>query len=254
MSSYRSFGDTLADLAVDFSTAHPPETVTRLLMMCRTGQHQQLDEAFYWSLSVGDRIAGLMEIWLAGGGSTLDIEMTCSAKACKEKIASALSVEALLEAHQETRQQNVIHFAVADRQFDFRKPKGSDQYNWLVASENGQPASFLTMVSDLLVEQDDWDAEMLDDQKVQLENAFQTADPLVDVAFDIECPACNSVLPCTVDLQHLLLQQFASIQRRMLRMVHVIASRYHWSEAEIFALPVWRRSHYLRLIQMEGAG
>ena len=42
-------------------------------------------------------------------------------------------------------------------------------------------------------------------------------------------------------------------QRRhhLLRDVHRLASRYHWSEAELFSLPLPRREAYLRLIDSE---
>jgi len=38
---------------------------------------------------------------------------------------------------------------------------------------------------------------------------------------------------------------------RLLQDVHRLASRYHWSEAELFSLPLPRRQAYLGLIDSE---
>jgi hypothetical protein len=37
-------------------------------------------------------------------------------------------------------------------------------------------------------------------------------------------------------------------QQALVGAVHRLASQYHWSERDIFAVPAWRRQHYLRLI------
>jgi len=39
--------------------------------------------------------------------------------------------------------------------------------------------------------------------------------------------------------------------RHLLRQVHELASRYHWSEAELLSLPLPRRQAYLGLIEAE---
>lgn len=40
-------------------------------------------------------------------------------------------------------------------------------------------------------------------------------------------------------------------RHRLLQDVHRLASRYHWSEAELFSLPLPRREAYLGLIDAE---
>lgn len=39
--------------------------------------------------------------------------------------------------------------------------------------------------------------------------------------------------------------------RHLLRQVHELASLYHWSEAELLALPLPRRQAYLQIIDAE---
>ncbi len=40
-------------------------------------------------------------------------------------------------------------------------------------------------------------------------------------------------------------------RRRLLRDVHALATRYHWSEEAILRLPIPRRSEYLALLELD---
>jgi len=58
------------------------------------------------------------------------------------------------------------------------------------------------------------------------------------------CPACGASNEIAVD-PYLVL---AASPEELFVEVHLLASAYHWSEAEILALPRARRQLYLRLI------
>jgi hypothetical protein len=51
-----------------------------------------------------------------------------------------------------------------------------------------------------------------------------------------------------IDLCEVALTTLRRLQRQLIVMVHRLASHYHWSEQEIFAVPHWRRKEYLELI------
>jgi hypothetical protein len=77
-------------------------------------------------------------------------------------------------------------------------------------------------------------------------------DPLVDFSVASTCPACGATAELPVDLEELALSRFAVRQRALLQEVHVLASRYGWSEDDILALPPARRARYVRMIEDEG--
>jgi hypothetical protein len=57
-----------------------------------------------------------------------------------------------------------------------------------------------------------------------------------------------------VDVAALTLARLAAVQRRTIEEVHVLARRYHWSEAEVLAVPPRRRARYLALLDREARG
>jgi len=58
----------------------------------------------------------------------------------------------------------------------------------------------------------------------------------------------QSGIPLIIDLEDMLLRKLEEKQYQLLCEVHQLASRYHWSEERIIALPVRRRALYLSLV------
>jgi hypothetical protein len=81
--------------------------------------------------------------------------------------------------------------------------------------------------------------------------ALEAADPLTVLAIDVHCPFCNEPMCVEVDLEFLLLEGLRFKQRRMIEQIHRIARHYHWNEADIIAIPQWRRERYLSRIAAE---
>lgn len=84
----------------------------------------------------------------------------------------------------------------------------------------------------------------------RIEAAFETACPDVADVVLAACPSCQATIEAHIDPL-----QFAfppAIQ--ILREVHTIAGAYHWSEAEILALPSSRRTAYADLIDTGHSG
>jgi len=78
-------------------------------------------------------------------------------------------------------------------------------------------------------------------------------DPFTALQVDSPCPDCGHVNPAEVDLEALLLADFAACQRRLLEEVTLLARNFHWSEAQILDLPAWRRAHYIARLDAMGA-
>jgi hypothetical protein len=73
-------------------------------------------------------------------------------------------------------------------------------------------------------------------------------DPQADVQFDLTCPACGHRWLAAFDVMAFLWNEIDTWARRVLRDVHVLASAYGWSEADILSMGAMRRQAYLDLI------
>lgn len=74
-------------------------------------------------------------------------------------------------------------------------------------------------------------------------------DPQADVPLDLACPECGGTWREPFDVVTYLWQELSVWARRLLADVHVIASGYGWSEAEILELPPVRRAAYLEMLR-----
>lgn len=77
-----------------------------------------------------------------------------------------------------------------------------------------------------------------------IDTALDEASPDVATEMTTHCPECDAEQRVALDLT----LGTASALDRLLQDVHRLASRYHWSEAEILSLSRDRRARYLRLI------
>jgi hypothetical protein len=80
---------------------------------------------------------------------------------------------------------------------------------------------------------------------------MQDGDSLVNFSLELVCPHCESHSEFEMDLQALAIERLEHCQRRLLATVHRLAKHYHWSEQQIFAVPAWRRTHYLKMLEAE---
>jgi hypothetical protein len=78
--------------------------------------------------------------------------------------------------------------------------------------------------------------------------AMAQADPQADVELALSCPACQHDWQASFDIVSFLWQELHRWAQGLLRDIHVMASAYGWSEAEILAMSGQRRSLYLEMI------
>ncbi len=79
-----------------------------------------------------------------------------------------------------------------------------------------------------------------------IDAALESVAPEVAVSVQAACPACGALHVIPVDPYRAL---SGPQGENLLQEIHAIASAYHWSEAEILALPQDRRWRYLELIE-----
>jgi hypothetical protein len=243
----RRFGTTADDFAVDFD-ASPPHVVTAILAQCTERSQGPLPEHFLWALGVGARIACLLQLVALEGGDTLAASSRCANAACNESMEIDLSIAELL-ALQQDRAEGPIEVEVDGARLLLRRPTGLDQLELRKLFFADQRAARRGVMRALVVE---GTFEPTEDQLGVIESALDDGDPLVDFSLTVECPGCRQSSRQTVDLARLALRRLRRAQNGLIETVHLLASRYHWSETQILSIPPWRRAHYLALIDREG--
>jgi hypothetical protein len=73
-------------------------------------------------------------------------------------------------------------------------------------------------------------------------------DPLAEIELKLDCPECAFSWQSPFDIVSFLWSELDAWARRMLREIHILASYYGWSEADIIALSPQRRLRYRELI------
>lgn len=72
-------------------------------------------------------------------------------------------------------------------------------------------------------------------------------DPQAEISLAVSCPECEHEWRALLDAASFLWSRVSLAARRLLEEVHVLASTYGWSEAEVLALSRRRRRAYLEL-------
>ena len=79
------------------------------------------------------------------------------------------------------------------------------------------------------------------------EKALSRYDPLGHISIVGRCPDCNGHIEAEIDLAHRWLLALKRTSDALVEDIHLLASRYHWTEAEVLRLPDSRRQLYLEL-------
>jgi hypothetical protein len=91
----------------------------------------------------------------------------------------------------------------------------------------------------------DWSADKID----AVAEAMAGADPLAEIALDLECPLCSHASEEMLDLGEFVWSEIEARARRLLADVHALASAYGWSEAAILAMSDLRRRGYIAMVE-----
>lgn len=78
-------------------------------------------------------------------------------------------------------------------------------------------------------------------------------DPQAELVIDMQCPECGQGFSALFDSAQFYLREIGQRAGQLYRDIHTLALAYHWSEADILALPFQRRQMYLNLLDEGGA-
>ncbi|MBD2232774.1 hypothetical protein [Phormidium tenue] len=252
----RRYGQRWDDLAIDFQQPLRPQLETDLLAVCiRDAQGHSLDPEFFWRWGVSDRTAGLLSLVALEIGPTLPLTLACPQENCQQVMEVAIALDALHQLQPEAAPE-VATVSLGEQQLQVRRPTGQDQLTWLTQTTQGDPPDLRTMLQSLIqtpnsAEQANPLPPDLTPALPALNQALDDLDPLVNFSLAVTCPHCGQPSQPEIDLGAWALKILQRVQQRLIETVHRLACRYHWTEAEILALPEWRRDRYLALIDRE---
>jgi hypothetical protein len=228
------------DLDLDFADRD------RAALACRTVANALgLDAAEVTGWTLDRRLRALAAIALATFGNTLAWQARCPA--CREPMELEIDLSPLLSVP--ARPGALECTPRAGTTVRLRLPTGLDEQAWRVLAV--PPAErFLAMASSLVEDLDDrppepgWrlPAEWLN----EVERTLAAHDPLTVLEAVAQCPSCGVGSAIELDLEAVILDLLSREQRRVMEEVHRLARAYHWSEAEVLAIPPRRRAFYIQ--------
>ncbi len=244
----RRYGERAVDMEVDFDAA-PPVAVTELLAAAlRDTGGQSFAENALWAWTLHRRLQGLLAIGIATGGSRGWLEAVCPA--CRQRMDIELDLSVFIDVPE---QRSIAVAPEPGVRASMRLPTGKDQLRWLEGFPDG--VSAIRLATDLVEAVNDTlpaaDWTVPDAWLDALGEGLEKHDPLTALQLDTECPECGSAVSIEFDLQDYLLRRLMERQDALLDEVHQLAAVYHWSEADILALPSRRRHYYLSRLDRE---
>ena len=241
----RRFGIFESDLAIDFAGSNTAVLITRILEQCTVDPDGRLSAGFFRELSISRRLECLLAIAAGEEGSAFNFPFHCAG--CEQEIELELTLEDIADQQREADLIETVEIEIKGKPFSFRKPCGLDQENWAKMVFRDQREAVEAMIRSLAVTHDM--PESLDTDTIDLlDEAMCEADPLVNFRCRVTCAECSSPNEFFIDLYDVALGTLSRNKQQLIVMVHKLASHYHWSENEIFAVPYWRRKEYLNLI------
>lgn len=252
----RAYGQNLADLDLDFGLPNRPALVTHVLARCCTNAGQPvaaITEAM-WNLPLGARIVRLLRIVsLTTREERLTMALSCPQSGCRKTFeVSPAFADLLADAPGETNLAKIVQFPLSEAAaLSLRLPTGRDQAEWQGRTYNTPDDAVRSIVQSLITSAPPGVEATLPEKIANLSTVMAEADPLTSFHIATTCPHCEQPVDIAVDLEAVALAQLATHRRSLLRDVHVLASRYGWSEADVLAIPTERRQEYRRLISTE---
>jgi hypothetical protein len=135
-------------------------------------------------------------------------------------------------------------FIIDGTRINGRLPNGSDQ-EAVAEIARSDPDGAAGLILQRCVDQLE---KLSDEQLSELREEMARRDPQLDTDFDAHCPECGNDFTVHFDIQDFLLSEISAASRQLYRQVHTLAWYYHWSEAEILAMPLQKRRVYLDLL------
>ena len=207
-------------------------------------------------LTVGHREALLLHLRRLTIGDDADAVLQCPSETCRERMEIPLRVSDLLVPPYEDAGTIGTAAVVADgAQYNvrFELPTASDvDAVAMIARVDPQRAAddlLRRCVTAASCDGAAIDAGALPDAaRDAVSESMAAGDPQAELELDLTCPWCGMSFSALFDAATFLLCELDQRAAALVSDVHTLALHYHWSEADILALPPRRRERYLELV------
>jgi hypothetical protein len=225
----------------------------------RIGGYGAIEPEHAAALSRGDRQHLALHVRRGLFGDRISLVVPCPNPSCGKLADLDLRVSDIAPAPS-TAQPEVLEAQTPDGPARLREPTGADD-DWIAQASGDRRARSALLWSRLVLDlggkgplaPDGWWAlSAATRAALALALADQAAAP--DLSFLSHCPSCRALLELELDPMDLLCREMRFGGERLVAELHCLAWYYHWSEADILALPRARRWRYLELLtrQVEG--
>jgi hypothetical protein len=187
---------------------------------------------------LGERNAALLRLRKTLFGDALNACVECPE--CGEKLEFSLSVDAMLSQPGPRLGNDAWVMVDGER---LRLPTTRDLAS--VADEPDEARAVRKLLERLRADGAPGEFAITHDVVAR---ALDAADPCMDFALKLDCPACSHSWDAALDVPGFLWQELEVRVRRLLDEVHVLASSYGWSESAILRLSEVRRAFYLQRV------
>lgn len=194
-------------------------------------------------LPLGRRDAALMELRCRTFGNWLEGYSRCPT--CDQEVEFSLDLRELLQSAPVDQENQLL---LPDGQaVSFRLPNSVDLAA-LVDDTDAETMHERLAHRCVLVAEDKQEWTLTKENLSALSSAMEEADPLANVWIGLHCPECDTQWESLFDILAWFWEELSRLAGQLLGEVHLLASRYGWSEQAILAMSAKRRKHYIEMI------
>jgi hypothetical protein len=247
--------------------------VTHVLSRCvrRLGDLSPVPAHVVRQLLVADRDYLLLRLRRATFGDRIRADLFCPWAECGMRMSVDFSIDEL--PVRESVQKGPVHemalspAALAGSagagdlgggEVAFRLPTGADQeeLSGLLASDEARALTLLLArcverLGDRTTPGVDAVAGLSGLARAEIEAEMLRVAPMVEREIETACAECHRAFVTPVDLRRFFFGELRTDNQMLYQEVHYLAYHYHWSEAEILAMPRTKRALYLDVLSGE---
>lgn len=200
-------------------------------------------------LSIGQRDANLLMLREFAFGSLLECVETCPV--CKEQLEFAFRIDDIL-AGSDINSTEHLSLNFESYEIEFRLPNSLDLMAISGIDDILSARNLLLNRCLLQVTKDgknESSENLQEEAKIAISAKMSEIDPQANIQLSLTCSSCGYKWQATFDIGSFLWSEINTWARRTLRDVHILASAYGWSEADILDLSSWRRQYYLSMVE-----
>lgn len=247
-------------LIADSAPSASPAAIASALIAAavkRIGGIEPITPELAGRLTVGDRERLILAMCIMAVGNEVELVARCPSKTCGAMTEASLRLSEFLRTRPRTAPEFCNELVIAGPggrwKFVVRPPTGADQEK---ACLGGLDAARVLM-RDCVLELTDPAGCAVEARNMPseigpaLSDALSALDPTAESMTSIFCPSCGTEMNAMLDGLSLLR---SSLLGSPYGEVYSMARAYHWSEADILAMPLVRRRQYLAIAENMGTG